>query len=596
MPCDLPLLPNIPNDGYDYNEIAREFNNTITFHHSQFASWRNILPDVGQELKLEVTDIKNIKKQTEMEALILKTEMEALILKLRDYYFNNDESRDSLSRFIDTKITFAQYNYLIGDDIDLKVDNLIESFNKPIETIVGIEDTEPKKHYYLRGDKEKMRDAIASAREVVEEVKSRSLVDMRTFFDQPTTDEVMKEFNDLLDKFLDPEVDTKHTEHYSETGLFLIICDTFQIVYDFRSSRYETRKSTNYSDRATLFSYNYRDGYAAESFYPYGFGVGRERAIEQVSKLKRIFHQRMYDLEWVFNKDTDYDDSYFSDSRYYSTAYLFGSKDVEKAVKSIIGITLSQVKPNTINNVQMCDEDDTKIEMTFKGRKTIMKIGKGIRKVLKHHKVDFTDDELKKITNKLSVSRDNYEFIVVEGDDIDTIYRRKNYDDSIDTGSLAGSCMGYDSCADDGYFELYKDKAKVLVLREKGSELVTGRVILWDNVDCGDEKFKVMDRIYANEKHYQWFFDWASENGYYRRRYQSFSSSDMFIAPHETDAEYFIFTIDACFDDYSCVPYMDTFTWGDDYVITNEEDYGHFRADDTDGHFHHFDEEDEDCY
>ena len=43
------------------------------------------------------------------------------------------------------------------------------------------------------------------------------------------------------------------------------------------------------------------------------------------------------------------------------------------------------------------------------------------------------------------------------------------------------------------------------------------------------------------------------------------------------------FSLDINLNDYDNVPYMDTFAWGDDDVVINEEGYGWYTARSTEG-------------
>jgi len=238
--------------------------------------------------------------------------------------------------------------------------------------------------------------------------------------------------------------------------------------------------------------------------------------------------------------------------------------------------------------IDSSDNDKVKFKFTYRGRETIMKVGKGLRRMFRVLKIEVTDEEVKRVVNRLVVDLSEYEMRVVSGHkDIDKYYLESSYDiDSFELGSLGGSCMKYEGCVNDNYFEIYHDNAKLLILVHKETDLILGRALLWDNaVDTKNDNisYKIMDRIYAIEKNYNAFFDWAIKNGYYRKRYQSYDNETDFVNPETRQTEALYMKLDINLDEYSRLPYMDTFAWSDGCTTRNEEEFGHLWARDTDG-------------
>ena len=160
---------------------------------------------------------------------------------------------------------------------------------------------------------------------------------------------------------------------------------------------------------------------------------------------------------------------------------------------------------------------------------------------------------------------------------------------------------------DGNFFQIYKDNAKMLILHNEETDLIIGRAILWDDVkylgsDNEDEKLTtgcstlVMDRIYADESVYSIFKDWALENGYYRKRYQSYSNETLFRSPVTKDEIELAFSMDINLNEYSAVPYMDTFAWGDDGTVENEEGFGLYSARGTEGYLEGGDNDNSECW
>jgi hypothetical protein len=297
-------------------------------------------------------------------------------------------------------------------------------------------------------------------------------------------------------------------------------------------------------------------------------------SVELISnKLLLIIHNKMMSLGV---------DVYTKFKEYHKTIVM--DNDIRRAISSKVNI--DNIKKYALDNDYsyfQYDETDDKINFKFKGRLTVMKTGKAIRRFLKHHDKTVSDEYLKQISNVVSSNLDNYELKVVEGDDIDFYYNGENYESGMNTGSLQSSCMRYSSCANEDFFQIYKDNAKMLILVNDDNK-IAGRAILWDDVrdsNTGD-KTKVMDRIYANEKAYHKFFVWAEENGYIRKQYQGYDNETSFVDTEGVTIE-FNGEMDINLSDYDKLPYMDTFAWGCDDELRNEDGYGEFYARDTDG-------------
>lgn len=232
-------------------------------------------------------------------------------------------------------------------------------------------------------------------------------------------------------------------------------------------------------------------------------------------------------------------------------------------------------------------DGDYKIAFDRRGRVTHMKVGKGIRKMFRDIDYTPTDEEVKRIVNAVAVDYSDFEFRIVKGKDIDKYYLEDNYLlDYGSLGSLGSSCMRHSECVDRDFFEIYKDNCEMLIFVHKDQDKIIGRALLWkpEDLDEGNTGL-MMDRVYSDEKVYNKFFSWAANNGYYRKRYQSYDNECEFVPPTGSldDTEEKRWSMDIDLTNYFNLPYMDTLAWGDENCIRNIEDFGCYSARDTDG-------------
>jgi len=114
--------------------------------------------------------------------------------------------------------------------------------------------------------------------------------------------------------------------------------------------------------------------------------------------------------------------------------------------------------------------------------------------------------------------------------------------------------MRHDFCQE--FFTPYVDNAKMLILVNEEFDDIIGRALLWESID-GD---LIMDRVYSSEDMYVKFFDWAKDNGYIRKRFQSYSSERSWVYPNGAEANaYFQIEAPSLLADGDYMPYFDTF-------------------------------------
>lgn len=140
-------------------------------------------------------------------------------------------------------------------------------------------------------------------------------------------------------------------------------------------------------------------------------------------------------------------------------------------------------------------------------------------------------------------------------------------------GSLGESCMRYDTCQEDGFFEIYEDNNVQILIHYNEDGEIDARALLWQT-DCGK---KVMDRIYTDYDHKEALFkQYADRHGYIYKARQTYSDKTTFIdTSGRSKSDWGLFVKLKYGQDYCNYPYMDTFSYSfkdpnsDDCYLTN---------------------------
>lgn len=194
-----------------------------------------------------------------------------------------------------------------------------------------------------------------------------------------------------------------------------------------------------------------------------------------------------------------------------------------------------------------------------KGRQEIF-VGRGIRALLTSAGIKFLDKDLEEFVNlyKATVDKMNDRFQYfqsVKEQEIGHWYHYSNYKER--QGSLGSSCM---SNVNTDYFDIYisnPDVCELVILKsEEDDSLIVGRALLWTLRD--GKKF--MDRIYTiKDSDVQLFRDWAKENGWYSKQYNSSSDSGRAINPENGEqVDLGTLTVNIKKGMYEAYPYLDT--------------------------------------
>lgn len=213
------------------------------------------------------------------------------------------------------------------------------------------------------------------------------------------------------------------------------------------------------------------------------------------------------------------------------------------------------------------------------------KPSKVIRKIFSQRALSmFKDADFECFTNayKANFNDAGYTFELLQSSEIPGVY---DMDRATGEGSLNNSCMNGDT----DYLDIYK-KCKVLqILTLKDTNgLLCGRSLVWKISDT----ITLMDRVYVSQDFmYDMFITHAKKADYWHKKdYRSYDNKTTFIMPCGKESENtFIINTDT---DFSYYPYIDTFQYGGDGFLTNE-DNSTYTYNNTDGSRDGDDEEDE---
>lgn len=218
--------------------------------------------------------------------------------------------------------------------------------------------------------------------------------------------------------------------------------------------------------------------------------------------------------------------------------------------------------------------------------RTEIKIGRLLRKILNSK---FTDYQIELFVNKWKSNSVDRKFKIIKGNDILAGYNSIYYEPD-HGGTLNSSCMN--DCFN--YVNFYTDCencSMLILLNDK--DLIVGRALVWKDI----ENRTIMDRVYySSDKYYQSFLTYAKENGWYykinnKSGYSKFRKDNI-----DYDLKVKISVIDI-FKRGSNFPYMDTFYFGQNNILSNREPvFRYFFMQDTDGgyseEYNHFGDED----
>jgi len=206
-----------------------------------------------------------------------------------------------------------------------------------------------------------------------------------------------------------------------------------------------------------------------------------------------------------------------------------------------------------------------------------------IRKIIdKKYLGLFKDVDFEEFANcyKQEFCAEGLKFELKSNRDIADVYAEKVAEGG---SSLNSSCMQGRS---DYVFDIYsycKDLSILCLYNEEN--LLCGRALVW-KVDG----ITIMDRIYVTQDYYEKMFqEYARKNDWWSKSIQSSSSKNQFLDNNGIYRErYFTIYTSTTFEEY---PYIDTFTYGNDGTLTNNEENTIYSYDSDDEHRNGYDDD-----
>lgn len=274
------------------------------------------------------------------------------------------------------------------------------------------------------------------------------------------------------------------------------------------------------------------------------------------------------------------------------SAYQPNSSEVGEVVSKVTGKSSGKIWvyvkfPNgkgVFNQDKLQAFDQRQNEVWSKNRQEV-KIGRAIRALLKTAGVEALDKDIEVFVNQYKATIDKMNdifqyFDVVDGEEIGNWYHYNTYYNR--SGTLGSSCMSNVSTR---YFDIYitnKDVCKLVILKSTEDESkIVARALLW-KLRNGKQ---FMDRIYTiNDSDVNLFRDYAKENGWYSKYYNSSSDDSQAYAPDGSTIQLDLI-VDIRKGDYNGYPYLDTVKYfnPNSGTLSNEKDDDDYTLENTDG-------------
>ncbi len=214
-----------------------------------------------------------------------------------------------------------------------------------------------------------------------------------------------------------------------------------------------------------------------------------------------------------------------------------------------------------------------------KDKWSVAKVGKVVNKILEPNLNKLSEQSVENFINSFKARRklSQVDFEIIDGKDIKKYYHYSSYEGG---GTLAHSCMRGDE--QQSFFKLYtanKNNIKMVILKNKGSNLILGRSIMWKNasIKCKVNKnlnlnVDLLDRIYTTKDfEVDLFKEWAGMNGIAFKTNQSSAP----LEPINYNGQIIsnpIIKVRVEDIEHNKYPYMDTlsFLWKKGYICNYE--------------------------
>lgn len=273
----------------------------------------------------------------------------------------------------------------------------------------------------------------------------------------------------------------------------------------------------------------------------------------------------------------------------YSPSSMEVGTEISRTVSETSGKTFVYVQFDSrkgVYNIDKLSEVDPIAGKVWSKNRQEIKVGKGIRAILKSNEIDVEAKDLEEFVNLFKATMDKMNdkfsfFQEVKGEEIAYWYKYTNYAQR--SGTLGTSCM---SNVPSEYFDIYvknPDVCSLLIFKSPDDESkILARALLWTTTD--GKKF--LDRIYTiNDSDVQLFKDYAKENGWYSKINNNSTATDHVVSP-SGEYEYIDLTVDVESGEYDSYPYLDTLKYYDpnNGTLSTEEEDGTYTLESTEGH------------
>lgn len=190
-------------------------------------------------------------------------------------------------------------------------------------------------------------------------------------------------------------------------------------------------------------------------------------------------------------------------------------------------------------------------------RTSEIKIGRGLKKAYPF----WEESTVEKYTNLIKAEYAPLDFRILKAAELIWAYDERN--NRTDTGTLSNSCLRYEKCHN--MLKIYQDNPDTvqLLVAMKGAK-ISGRALMW-KTDAGI----VMDRIYGSDQVIQAFKNYADEHKMYHKTHQNYDSKNQVTLGGKEMSKKFKIQLD--WEGYHLMPYMDTFCYGGEGFITNND-------------------------
>jgi hypothetical protein len=182
------------------------------------------------------------------------------------------------------------------------------------------------------------------------------------------------------------------------------------------------------------------------------------------------------------------------------------------------------------------------------------------------------DSDFESFTNKYksAFNNESFTFSIIPNTEIANIYRLSSAKRMQGDASLNESCMNNENR---NFFDIYTNcKSLRMVVCYNADNLLAGRALLWNLKDSEGNDVVLLDRIYAAQDFiYELFINYAKKNNMWRKvKYSSRSEQQLFYTPNDVRmCESFRVYTPTDFDAY---PYIDTFQYGGNGFLSNDND------------------------